>query len=80
MRLELSLSPSDLEVTKESISSMNIIEGFNSLASSKRVLTCFYDSPIHFETRSEEEIEKNLLSASVATALARKDLPVPGGP
>jgi len=30
--------------------------------------------------KSEEETEKNLQSASVATALARKDLPVPGGP
>ena len=28
----------------------------------------------------EEETEKNLQSASVATALARNDLPVPGGP
>jgi len=44
-------------------------------------LTNFSDSPSHFETRSDEEIDKNVeLSASVATALARYDLPVPGGP
>lgn len=37
-------------------------------------------SPIHFDTRSEEDTEKKVLSASVATAFARYDLPVPGGP
>ena len=37
-------------------------------------------SPSHLETRSEEETEKKVeLLASVATALARYDLPVPGG-
>ena len=35
-------------------------------------------SPSHLDTRSELETEKNVeLLASVATALARKDLPVP---
>ena len=38
------------------------------------LLTC------HLLTRSDELIAKKVLSASVATALARKDLPVPGGP
>lgn len=38
------------------------------------------DSPIHFDTRSELETEKKVLFASVATAFAKKDLPVPGGP
>lgn len=38
-------------------------------------------SPNHLETRSEEEMEKKVeLLASVATALARYDFPVPGGP
>ena len=38
------------------------------------------DSPIHLETKSEEETEKKVELASVATALAKNDLPVPGGP
>lgn len=38
------------------------------------------DSPIHFDTRSDDETEKKVELASVATALARNDLPVPGGP
>jgi len=37
-------------------------------------------SPIHLLTKSELLTLKNVLFASVATALARKDLPVPGGP
>ena len=36
-------------------------------------------SPCHLETRSDEDTEKNVDWASVATALARYDLPVPGG-
>ena len=36
-------------------------------------------SPRYLETRSEEDTEKKVESASVATALARYDLPVPGG-
>jgi hypothetical protein len=36
-------------------------------------------SPIHLDTKSEEEIEKNVDAASVATALAKNDFPVPGG-
>lgn len=43
--------------------------------------THFSLSPSHLDTRSEEEIEKKVeLLASVATALARYDFPVPGGP
>lgn len=37
-------------------------------------------SPSHLETRCEEDTEKKVeLLASVATALAKNDLPVPGG-
>ena len=36
-------------------------------------------SPCHFETKSDEDTEKKVDSASVATALARYDFPVPGG-
>ena len=42
--------------------------------------THFSLSPSHLETRSADETEKKVeLLASVATALAKKDLPVPGG-
>lgn len=37
-------------------------------------------SPIHLLTKSLDDTLKNVLFASVATALARKLLPVPGGP
>ena len=38
------------------------------------------DSPSHLETKSEDDTEKNVeLFASVATAFAKYDLPVPGG-
>ena len=47
----------------------------SSRAISKRERTRRSLSPCHLETRSEEETEKNLQSASVATAFARKDLP-----
>ena len=37
-------------------------------------------SPSHFDTRSDDDTEMNVeLFASVATAFARYDLPVPGG-
>jgi hypothetical protein len=39
----------------------------------------FSDSPTYLEIKSDEEIEKNVPSASVAQALARYVLPVPGG-
>jgi len=59
---------------------MNIMLGLCCLANSKRFLTSFSDSPNHLDTRSEDETEKNVeLLASVATAFARYDLPVPGG-
>ncbi len=45
--------------------------GAFSLASVNRLLTSFSLSPIHLLTRSEEETEKNVESASVAIALAK---------
>ena len=43
--------------------------------------TYFSLSPSHLDMRSEEDTEKKVeLLASVATALARYDFPVPGGP
>lgn len=80
MRRADSDSLSERDEHKESISSMKIILGLCSLASSNKFLTNFSDSPSHFETKSEEETEKNVeLFASVATAFAKYDLPVPGG-
>lgn len=58
---------------------MKMIAGFLSLADSKSVLTSLSLSPSHLLTRSEEEMEKKVESASVATALAKYDFPVPGG-
>ena len=46
-----------------------------------KINTYFSLSPSHLDIRSEDETEKNVeLFASVATAFARYDFPVPGGP
>ena len=43
-------------------------------------MTYFSLSPSHLETKSDDDTEKNVeLFASVATAFAKNDLPVPGG-
>ena len=78
--LDASFSPSDLAPQTESISSINIIDGFFFLAISNKDLINFSDSPTYFEIILDAEIEKNVASVSVAQALAIKDLPVPGGP
>jgi hypothetical protein len=44
------------------------------------LITYLSDSPIHLETKSLLDTEKKVLFASVATAFAKKLLPVPGGP
>mmetsp|Transcript_42952 Transcript_42952/g.101992 ORF Transcript_42952/g.101992 Transcript_42952/m.101992 type:complete len:268 (+) Transcript_42952:698-1501(+) len=81
MRRAASLSPeSPRALHRESISSMKTIDGARSLARPNSWLTSFSLSPIHLETRSDEETLKNVDSASVAMALARYDFPVPGGP
>merc|ERR1711871_1790118 len=79
MRLVASDSPSLLDPHNESISSTKMIACSSSLAMLNRFFTSLSDSPCHFDTRSEEETAKNFASASVATALAKYDLPVPGG-
>lgn len=80
IRLALSLSVSDREEHRESTSSIKMMLGLCCRASSNKFLTNFSDSPSHLETRSEEDTEKNVeLLASVATAFARYDFPVPGG-
>lgn len=73
-------SLSDLDEQSESTSSMKMMLGLCCLASSNRFLTSFSDSPSHLDTRSDEETEKKVeLLASVATAFAKYDFPVPGG-
>ena len=80
IRLEVSFSPSLLLPHRESTSSMKIIAGLFSLANLNSYLTSLSDSPSHLLTKSEDEIEKKVPSASVAQAFARYDFPVPGGP
>nr|GLL40124.1 Os02g0159950 [Ipomoea trifida] len=84
MRLEASLSlPSPRWPHNESISSMKIMEGALSRAIWNKFETSFSLSPIHFETRRGWELTiiyvylKKVESASVATAFARYDFPVP---
>ena len=91
-RREASLSPSPRVPQMASTSSMKIMEGLFCLAI---VNNCFTSltirlpvevrvyrslSPIHLEIRSLELTEKKVEFASVATAFARNDFPVPGGP
>jgi hypothetical protein len=59
---------------------MKIIEGFFSLALLNKAFISFSLSPTYLLIRSEEDTEKKVPSASVAQALAKKVLPVPGGP
>jgi len=75
-----SFSLSDLAETKLSISSTKIIEFFNFQAYLNNFLTCFSDSPTYLDIISLDAIEKNTASDSVAQALAKNVLPVPGGP
>mmetsp|Transcript_13376 Transcript_13376/g.40499 ORF Transcript_13376/g.40499 Transcript_13376/m.40499 type:complete len:228 (-) Transcript_13376:225-908(-) len=80
MRRVASDSPSEREPHMLSISSMKMMAWSSALASVKSCFTSRSDSPCHLLTRSELDTAKNLASASVATALARKLFPVPGGP
>mmetsp|Transcript_475 Transcript_475/g.1217 ORF Transcript_475/g.1217 Transcript_475/m.1217 type:complete len:267 (-) Transcript_475:413-1213(-) len=79
-RRDASDSESERLEQRASTSSMKTMEGVRCDADSKSARTSFSDSPTHLETRSDEEIEKKVASTSVATALARWVLPVPGGP
>ena len=59
---------------------MKMIDGFFSLALLNKALMSFSLSPTYLLMRSEEDTEKKVPSASVAQALAKKVLPVQGGP
>ena len=64
----------------ESISSKKITLGAYSKAIAKRPRISFSPSPIHLDVSVEALMLKNVDLHSVATALARRVLPVPGGP
>lgn len=78
--LEASFSLSLLAETKESISSINMIDCVYFLAILNRVFIVLADSPTYFDIKSEELTEKNVALAYVAHALAKNVFPVPGGP
>ena len=63
-----------------SSSSRKIVDGAWNRANSNRTRTSFSESPRHLLTMVDAEILKNVVLHSVATALARSVLPVPGGP
>ena len=63
-----------------SISSIKIMQGACFLACSNISRTRDAPTPTNISTKSDPEIEKNGTLASPAMALARRVLPVPGGP
>mmetsp|Transcript_3731 Transcript_3731/g.6370 ORF Transcript_3731/g.6370 Transcript_3731/m.6370 type:complete len:249 (+) Transcript_3731:1355-2101(+) len=63
-----------------SISSMKMMQGAFSFAFLKRSRTRDAPTPTNISTNSDPEIEKKGTPASPAMALARRVLPVPGGP
>lgn len=76
----LSISPSPLQLSIESISSRNITLGCMNQATQKRVQTNHSESPSHLDTNEEAEMLKNVELSWLATALPIMVFPVPGGP
>ena len=72
--------PAPLCLPTASISSMKIMHGEFLFAFLNRSLTREAPTPTNISTNSEPDIVKNGTSASPATALASRVLPVPGGP
>jgi hypothetical protein len=72
--------PPDLYFPTASISSMKMIDGAFALAFLNKSRTLDAPTPTNISTKSDPEIVKNGTFASPATALARRVLPVPGGP
>lgn len=64
-------------VTKRAASSSDRVP--TSPGGQSHARTHFSLSPCHLDTRLDDDTAKNVESASVATAFARYDLPVPGG-
>mmetsp|Transcript_6281 Transcript_6281/g.12773 ORF Transcript_6281/g.12773 Transcript_6281/m.12773 type:complete len:288 (+) Transcript_6281:1137-2000(+) len=73
-------TPVPRERPTASISSTKMMQGAFSLAFLKRSRTREAPTPTNISTNSEPEMEKNGTPASPAMALARRVLPVPGGP
>jgi len=59
---------------------MKMIDGAFALAFLNKSRTLEAPTPTNISTKSDPEIVKNGTFASPATALARRVLPVPGGP
>ena len=59
---------------------MKMMEGFFYLARANKDFIIFSASPTYLLIRSDEDTEKKVPSTSVAQALAKNVLPVPGGP
>lgn len=78
--LVLSFSPSERALAIESTSSMKITLGLLALAILNNVFISFSLSPTYLLIKSDEETEKKVALHSVAQALAKNVLPVPGGP
>ena len=72
--------PPSREEPMESISSMKMMEGACSLAITNSSLTMREPSPMYFCTSSEPDTLIKVHSVWCATALAKRVLPVPGGP
>mmetsp|Transcript_774 Transcript_774/g.1364 ORF Transcript_774/g.1364 Transcript_774/m.1364 type:complete len:335 (+) Transcript_774:655-1659(+) len=80
IRLVASWSMDSRRLSSPSTSSKNSTTGTMDRATWNRALTRFSDSPNHFEVRVDARISRKLAPDSAATALARRVLPVPGGP
>ncbi|BAA29779.1 146aa long hypothetical protein [Pyrococcus horikoshii OT3] len=82
MILSVTFSPSEVPLAGAiaSISSIKIIAGAACLAFLKISLILFSLSPTHLLNTSGPLTAMKLASLSVATALAKRVLPVPGGP
>lgn len=65
-------------LSRESSSSTNTTDGCILRATEKRARTSFSPSPRYLLVSAEALMQKNVALLSVATALARRVLPVPG--
>jgi len=78
--LLVSLSLSEREHSKESISSKNMTLGYRCAARVNNALTVFSPSPTYLDVRVDALTLKNVALPSEAIALPIIVLPVPGGP
>mmetsp|Transcript_13684 Transcript_13684/g.22571 ORF Transcript_13684/g.22571 Transcript_13684/m.22571 type:complete len:266 (+) Transcript_13684:1007-1804(+) len=75
-----SFSPELRVANRASTSSKKIIAGLSFLANENVAAANFSDSPNHLLVRTLAVMFRNVAPHSAATALASRDLPVPGGP